>query len=335
MTEVLRIGIVGTDFLHALKYASLLNLDSAREHPGLRVSYDREAQAGGARLRGRCSEVRPTPRWSAQELLRDPVYGRARAVCWWGPDRAVAEDWAARTGVPTVCEELDEMVGLVDAVLICSRHGAEHYGQALPFLRAGKHTFIDKPFCEDVGQALEMVAAASASGAVLYSSSPWKWAPAIADLRARLVELGGVRTLVCSAPGAGGDFFYVTHAVETLRSLAAAPITAVQCLRDELHHTILLHHADGQVGVVNAMRETSWCRHVVAYGANGWLEADITDEERDEAMVRLMAAFIRALATGRPPAPPEHSVEAVAAMVAAVRSAEAAGQRVALSEVLP
>lgn len=198
--------------------------------------------------------------------------------------------------------------------------------------RPASITFVDKPFCEDLGQAREMVAAARRTGAVLFSSSPWKWSPAVQEVKRRLPELGDVRSAICSGPGPQGAFFYVTHSVETLQFLFGTGVDHVTCISDALHHAIMLQYADGRVGFVNAMRNIAWLRHAVVYGVNGYLEADISNPQRDEGMVRLMVEFVRAIRSGAPPLPLEYPLEATAIMVAAQRSASEGGRRLYLGE---
>jgi predicted dehydrogenase len=272
-------------------------------------------------------------KYTLEDIRNDPAFRGVKVTCWWGEDREAAEGMAERIGVRDVYDTPEEMVQRVDAAMVCSYDPADHHRLAMPFLRAGIPTFIDKPFTDNLDEAREMVATAQATGAMLFSSSPWKWSPAIQDLAASMGSLGSARTVVASGPGIEGPFFYVTHSVETLQYLVGVGVEYVSCIRDDLHHAITLRYRDGRIGFVNAMRDISWVRHAVVYGENGYLEADVSNPHRDEGQVRTVVEFIHAVRSGKPPLPLEYPEEATKIMVAAEHSADRGGERVYLEEL--
>ncbi len=275
----------------------------------------------------------PEKKYTLDDIHDDPIVHGASVTCWWGKDRAVAEEMAHKLGVQDVYETPEQMVPQVDAVMVCSYGAADHYQLAMPFLEAGIPTFVDKPFTDDLDEAREMITTAHANGAMLFSSSPWKWSPAVQNLANSLDSLGSVRTIVVSGPGIDGPFFYVTHSVETLQYLLGVGVEHVSCVRDDLHHAITLQYRDGRVGFVNGMREIAWVRHVVVYGENGYLEADISNSHRDEGQIRTVVEFLHSVRSGKPPLPLEYPEEATKIMVASERSADHDGKRVYLEEL--
>jgi len=275
----------------------------------------------------------PEEKYSLEDIRNDPAFHGAKVTCWWGEDRAAAEEMAQKLGVRNVYDTPEQMVPQVDAAMVCSYDPADHHRLAMPFLEAGIPTFVDKPFTDDYDKAREMTSTARATGAVLFNSSPWKWSPAVQDLALSLDSLGSIRTVVASGPGVEGPFFYVTHSVETLQYLLGIGVEHVSCVRDDLHHAITLRYRDGRVGFVNAMREISWVRHVVVYGENGYLEADVPNPHRYEGQIRTVIEFLHAVRSGKPPLPLEYPEEATKIMVAAERSADRGGERVYLEEM--
>ena len=328
-----RVGIVGADINHALQYASVISPPEGATEPMMEVA------PLNARMEHRMATLHspaarePEKRYSLEDIRNDPAFRGAKVVCWWGEDRAAAERMAQKLGVQDVYDAPEQMVPRVDAAMVCSYDPADHHRLAMPFLEAGVPTFIDKPFTDNLGEARELVSTARATGAVLFSSSPWKWSPTVQDLAKSLDSLGSVRTAVASGPGVEGPFFYVTHSVETLQYLFGIGVEHVSCVRGDLHHAITLQYRDGRVGFVNAMREVGWVRHVVVYGENGYLEADITNAHRDEGQIRTVVEFLHAVRSGKPPLPLEYPEEATKIMVAAERSADRAGERVYLEEL--
>lgn len=52
---------------------------------------------------------------------------------------------AAAANISHVCEHVEDMVAAVDAVIIARDDWTSHFDLAMPFLRAGKAVFVDKP----------------------------------------------------------------------------------------------------------------------------------------------------------------------------------------------
>lgn len=124
---MLRIGMIGADNFHALAFSRLANLPP---------------EEGGSGL-------------------------PARVTMLWGESAQRAAFVANEAHIHTVVDDPARMLGQVDAVMVVLRHGAQHHDAALPFLRAGISTWVDKPFTTDIGQAAALVAAARESGALL------------------------------------------------------------------------------------------------------------------------------------------------------------------------
>ena len=135
---MLRIGMIGADNFHALAFSRLANLPP---------------EEGGSGL-------------------------PARVTMLWGESAQRAAFVANEAHIHTVVDDPARMLGQVDAVMVVLRHGAQHHDAALPFLRAGISTWVDKPFTTDIGQAAALVAAARESGALLAGGSTCKYCPA-------------------------------------------------------------------------------------------------------------------------------------------------------------
>lgn len=328
-----RVGIVGADIIHALEYASIITPPPDATTPMLAVPpRDPTMEASLARLRCRAA-VEPTQRWTLEDVAREPAVADAEVTCWWGAERADAEEMAARLGVPTVVDDPKEMLGEVDAVLVCAREAADHHALALPFLSAGIATFIDKPFTADAHEASDLIRVARETGAVLFSSSPWKWAPNVTDLCSSLPELGGLRTVVASGPAPGDGFFYVSHSVELAQHVFGTGAEHVTCIDSPSHRSIVIGWSGGRLGIINAMRDIAWVRHLVTYGVDGYLEADVSNAHRDEGKIRMIVEFMRSVGTGTPPLPLDYLQEATDILVAAERSSQEGGRRVQLAEL--
>ena len=101
---MLRIGMIGADNFHALAFSRLANLPP---------------EEGGSGL-------------------------PARVTMLWGESAQRAAFVANEAHIHTVVDDPARMLGQVDAVMVVLRHGAQHHDAALPFLRAGISTWVDK-----------------------------------------------------------------------------------------------------------------------------------------------------------------------------------------------
>ena len=65
----------------------------------------------------------------------------------WGEKEEFALQAKTEAGIPNIVQDPAEMMGKIDALIVDHRHGDLHLDAALPFVKAGIPTFIDKPFC--------------------------------------------------------------------------------------------------------------------------------------------------------------------------------------------
>ena len=131
----------------------------------------------------------------------------ARAKLLWvhDLDAARAERLAAELGA-RVAPDYDAIIGdpAVQAVSIASFDEA-HFGQARDALRAGKHVFVEKPLCTELGQLAEIKALWAKSGGRLKigSNLVLRTAPAYRDLKRR-IDAGELGRLYAF----DGDYLY-------------------------------------------------------------------------------------------------------------------------------
>ena len=195
-TGLLRIGLVGADNFHALAFSRLANLPVSEGGCGLPV----------------------------------------RVTMLWGESEERAAFVAKEAQIPAVVSDPSEMLGNVDAVMIVLRRGDAHCAAALPFLRAGIPTWVDKPFTTDVSEALQIIAEAQKSGALLAGGSTCKYCPDVLRLRDRYLAMraqGSVLSAGFNFPGRpdspyGGLYFYCGHTAEILTTVFGPDVRSVK-----------------------------------------------------------------------------------------------------------
>jgi predicted dehydrogenase len=149
----------------------------------------------------------------------------------WDYDLARAKRYAEKYQIPHVTEDVQDMLGGVDAVLIGGgrrqpRGGGiwgeepdDHLRFARPFLQQGLPVLIDKPFADRLEDAVEMVRLARSNGALLMSCSAMRYASEIRALR-EVVEAGGLGKIsgaMCMiGTGVATLKWYIIHILEAL-----------------------------------------------------------------------------------------------------------------------
>ena len=175
----------------------------------------------------------------------------------WDYDPAAARAFAAEHGDSAVEDPAEIVAAGVDGVMIETKNG-EHAHYALPFLRAGIPTFIDKPICTTPEDLRTILAAAREHGTPLYSCSSARYDAAVEALRPLLAspELGtllAVRVSVSHSIGrymeephtwqddvslGGGTIVNMgIHGMEPLVALLGPEVESVTCVAEKRHFT--------------------------------------------------------------------------------------------------
>jgi virulence factor len=223
--------------------------------------------------------------------------------------------------VPLV-EKPADMIGKVDAMLIEAVDGSVHYERARPFLEAGIPCFVDKPFACSVADARKIVDLAAKKKLPLFSSSALRFAP---ELVAYLADEkhGKVLGTVAYGPASQhernpGLFHYGIHAVEVLYTLMGPGCQTVTCTSDKAVDVVTGHWKDGRVATVRGTRSGPG-----AYGAVVFAEKATQAVTIGTKFIyrELLKKIVETFATGKPPIPVEVTVEIVAFIKAAFKSA--------------
>jgi hypothetical protein len=172
--------------------------------------------------------VEPHGRPWAEVLARMPEVKMEYA---WDYDLARAKWYADKYHIPHVVEDVEEMAGKVDAVLIgggrrqpsgegiWGEEPDDHLHLSRPFLQKGLPVLIDKPFADRLEDAIEMVRLARSHGALLMSCSAMRYASEIVAIK-EVVDDGGLGKIsgaVCViGTGVATLKWYIIHILEAL-----------------------------------------------------------------------------------------------------------------------
>lgn len=286
---MIRLGILSVESTHAEAYPSLFNGFTDQWRESYSSHGDSPETIPGARV---------VALWAAQGAEQ-----RARALM---------EDF----DIGFLATKPEDMLGKVDAVLVLSRSGALHLPLARPFLQAGLPTFVDKPCAEDISDAEEMFSLAEAHNASLFSSSALRFASELTPLKALVKEKAEIWGGCSFGPGnySAEANRYGIHPVEGMISLVGTGVESVLNVGAQTNHVVRLKYTDGKtVMVITGNSCPSY--DFIVWGET-WRET-ASVKNHYQFYRRTMEAFMHMIQTGRPPIPPEETLEIIKIVLAA------------------
>ncbi len=85
------------------------------------------------------------PEYLSEQTFPDDCIKGASVTHIWTQDLKISEHIAEASKITHVCEQPEDMIGQVDAVLLARDDAENHFEMSRPFLEAGLPVFIDKP----------------------------------------------------------------------------------------------------------------------------------------------------------------------------------------------
>lgn len=244
----------------------------------------------------------------------------------WTQDRALSEHVARASGIATVVERMEDLIGKVDAVLLARDDPENHVAMARPFVEADVPIFIDKPLAfsrADLDWFTEQVAA----GKFVMSSSAMRYSGGVQSHREKLAELGAVKLAVAVGPKDLRK--YAVHYLEGMLSLLGDPIVraVTHVSRHPGKDLFYLEFDAGMLGMVGVFQGIGGSELTV-YGEQGMLCVD-HGGAYPSFRTHLVEA-IHCFRAGRSRLPFSKTWNVIAALCAARESLENGGRRIEL-----
>jgi predicted dehydrogenase len=249
------------------------------------------------------------------------------ALCNQDNDPARIASLQKEWGIEVVVENPRDLLGMVDAALICSRDGSLHLQQAEPFLEEGLPVFVDKPFALNLDDAEDMLGLALETGAPLMSASGLRYAE---EVEAALEEIGEDEIVHASLIGPGELFFYGIHLTDVLNTTVGPGVMAVSNVGEVEFDLISVSYGDGRSASLQLLRDPAPRHQGHLFTTDGSTRFVIL---ADTFYMRMMRRFLEMVETGEPPVDYEDILEAILVLLAAERSQQQGGRTVRLSEI--
>lgn len=249
------------------------------------------------------------------------------ALCNQDDDPARIASLQKEWGIEIVVENPRDMLGMVDAALVCSRDGSLHFEQARPFLEEGMPVFVDKPFALSLDDAQDMLGLALATGAPLMSASGLRYAE---ELESALNEIGDNEIVHATLIGPGELFFYGIHLTDVLIAAMGPGVEAVSNVGEVEFDLLSVTYGDGRSASLQLLRDPA-PRHQGTFFTQDGSESFAIHAHT--FYMRMMRQFLAMIDTGEPPVAYEDMLEAILVLLAADRSQKQDGRTVRLAEI--
>ncbi len=250
----------------------------------------------------------------------------ARVTHVWTQERTLSEHVARASGIETVVDKAEDMIGNVDAVLLARDDPENHVAMAKPFIEADVPIFIDKPLAfarKDLDWFSEQVNA----GKFIMSSSALRYSAGVQTHRGAVPGLGALKLAV--AVGTKDLRKYAVHYLEGMLSLLNDPkVVAVRHVSEMTGKDILyLEFETGMLGMVCVFKNIVGSELNV-YGEQGSLS--VSHGGAYPSFRTHIVEAIHSFRTGKSRLPFEKTWNVIAALCAARESLENGGKRVVI-----
>jgi len=232
-----RVGILGTENSHALAFSKTFNLPKA------------------------------------DGTFEHPEF---KVVALYALEKAPSENIKATCGDDIIIvDKPEDMIPLVDCVMITSRHGKYHKEFAMPFIKAGKSCFIDKPFTCSIEDAKELIEEAKKNNVQLIGGSGCKFSPEILEMKEEVAnsQIGEITSGIMNFPADinseyGGIFFYGAHLAEMMMMIYGYDPISVTAYKKNQEVMAVVRYEKYDI-VINFAKNHNY--YSIAYGSKATL----------------------------------------------------------------
>ena len=251
----------------------------------------------------------------------------ARVTHVWTQDKKISSHIAAASGIDNVVDNIEDMIGHVDAVLLARDDPENHVAMAKPFLDADIPIFIDKPLAitkDDLDYFKEQ----NARGKFLMSCSSMRYSAECLMAKTELEALGAIE--LATAVGKKDWIKYGVHMLEALLALLDDPeVLSVRHAGETGRDVVVIKLKNGLLLTLHLFMEITGTFQISLFGRNGWRLVEIKNSY--SMFKENLTEFIRSVKEGKPRLPFEKTENIIRTLIAAKESLEAGGKTITLN----
>jgi len=228
--------------------------------------------------------------------------------CVWTPDATISQKIAAATNIPTICSTLIEMIEIVDVVIVARDDWESHASIALPFLKAGKYVFVDKPLSLSVKELREFLPYLQEGK--LMSCAALRYAVELDYYRE---DCKRERPKFIQGTILADWERYGVHLLDGIFSGIDFNVESVYSSGAKSRSTIL-NCSDGSIVTLNCVGSTEKTFNFSTYSNSTKASYDVIDNFT--AFRRTLAQFRNMIVTGEPSVPPDLTINIMKTLIA-------------------
>jgi len=242
----------------------------------------------------------------------------------WGETDQFAKTAMEKGNIPNQVKDPKEMLGKIDALIVDHRHPKFHLEPAIPFIKEGIPTFIDKPFCYRATEGKEFLQLAQKAGTPVTSYSSIAQSSDTFDCMEQLKSMEAISQVMRTGTADlnseyGGVFFYGIHIVEPLMYMFGEDVQEVKVTRNGKQGNASLRFSSGLFAtLVFKTKAYGWETYVET--GNKWVELKSRVQETDPP--KNYADMVEMFRTGKEPRSHQSILNGVSILEALEKSAE-------------
>lgn len=242
----------------------------------------------------------------------------------WGETDEFAKKAMEKGAIPIQVKEQKEMLGKIDALIVDHRHAKYHLEAALPFVKAGIPTFVDKPFCYRAAEGKKFLELAKNLGTPVSSYSSIAHSNGTLDMKEQVESMSEIAQIVRTGPleldsKYGNIFFYGVHLVQPVLDIFGYDVTRVQINKNGNSGNASLHFKSGLFATL-VFKEKSWGWETFVESKDGFVELKSRVEEPNPATN--YTDMVEMFRTGKEPRSHQSILDCVSVLEALEKSSE-------------
>ncbi len=191
----------------------------------------------------------------------------------WTQTPQVSASIAKAANIQHKVENMVDMIGYVDAVLLARDDAENHVVMAKPFIDAGIPIFVDKPLAITT-KDLSYFAEENAKGKLLMSCSSFRYSNECRTVKAELDSLGKIELV--TAVGKKDWIKYGVHILEGVFSVLDDPMPlSVKHIGEPEKDIVYIEFVNGIQAVVHLFMNITPTFQISVFGSEGWRLIDI------------------------------------------------------------
>jgi len=250
------------------------------------------------------------PEYLATKRKEDFGIEGAKVTHIWTQDKKISQDVAESSLIPNIAENITDIIGKVDAVILARDDGENHLEMAKPFIEAGLPIFIDKPLTIKIEDLRKFICYYKEGRQIMCCSSA-RYCKPVLELKEKKY-FGDIQTAGCVSPKYWNT--YGIHLIEAMYAVMGGGIKSVQNVGEKNKEIVHLKYNDGRHAVLQTFAGIK-SGGSSFYGTQGG--GVIPGEDAFRQFKRTLVRFVdMLLKTGNPPFRWEETVEMAKIVIA-------------------